>query len=413
MSLGILLSILSSIVIARLLDQEGYGVYSFFLAMVAIFTIPLSAGLPLFLTRNVARGFETLKWNDCRELIVASYKYVVAASLLLILAVVLTAGIFQVPLFAYDKMLVLVAASFVAPFMAMASINSGIVRGFHSPLASLFPQQILQPLLALTGVVICSALLGLNYQRAIGVYFTSFILVFTVSVVILFFVAPAAVRQASPVRFNWSRWSKSITTFAVLSGVIVLNTNLVIFLLGLSGQDAAAAQLRVAERGAQLVVFPIMALENILASRIVAANSNVNKLAEMKALSLASSRSCTLLAVFVSSILIFGGETILHVTFGSSYSDTAYRPMVVLILAQLVFVMLGSSALFLTMSGFEVHGLIGNILSVVIICIAASFLMRFGAIGGALSFAAGLILSKIYFVLLARIKLGFWTGVFG
>ena len=196
-----------------------------------------------------------------------------------------------------------------------------------------------------------------------------------------------------------------------MSAMIVVSVNLAILLLGLTGQKEAAAYMRVAERGAQLVLFPILMIEGIIAPKLVQ-SIEINQRGVLKELSRNSARLGALGAAGMAVILILYGKQLIKVTFGPEYSEPVYIPMIILVIAQFIYVLTGSPSLLLAMAKFEKQSVIGNFLGILVILLAASLLLtKYGAIGAAVSVAIAIILSKAYLLVMAKKKVGFWAGV--
>ena len=62
------LSVLAGLILARYLGPEEYGLYTYILSIIAIVTIPVIAGLPQLLIREVAHIEVEENWADLKGL---------------------------------------------------------------------------------------------------------------------------------------------------------------------------------------------------------------------------------------------------------------------------------------------------------------------------------------------------------
>src|SRR5699024_3562617 len=66
--LGLGFSLLTAIVLARVLGPEQYGIYSYVLAIVSILAIPAMFGLPSLIVRETAKAEVKQEWGKMRGL---------------------------------------------------------------------------------------------------------------------------------------------------------------------------------------------------------------------------------------------------------------------------------------------------------------------------------------------------------
>lgn len=59
----ILLTFFTSVTLARLLGADGYGVYTYILALVYLFTIPVEFGFPNLVVRETAKFMVKQEWG--------------------------------------------------------------------------------------------------------------------------------------------------------------------------------------------------------------------------------------------------------------------------------------------------------------------------------------------------------------
>jgi len=411
MLLSVPLLLLINAIIARNLSAVDFGYYSFVLSFSAILSIPVASGMPLLLTREIARYTQLNEWGKYRAIIRCSMAWAIILSIFLaILWIFLKSIMSQITLGVLDLDTLFWSVSIV-PFLGLIAIQSGIIRGLGYPVIASLPSQIAHPFIFITGIIIFSSLGQLNVINTIILYIFTLGIVALLSIIFLWWIQRKDLNDFLPDYSLHKEWFRSIISFGAMSAMIVVSVNLAILLLGLTGQKEAAAYMRVAERGAQLVLFPILMIEGIIAPKLVQ-SIEINQRGVLKELSRNSARLGALGAAGMAVILILYGKQLIKVTFGPEYSEPVYIPMIILVIAQFIYVLTGSPSLLLAMAKFEKQSVIGNFLGILVILLAASLLLtKYGAIGAAVSVAIAIILSKAYLLVMAKKKVGFWAGV--
>ena len=406
------LLLVSNVLLARNMSTEDFGSFSFILSVAAIVSIPVTSGLPLLLTREVARYNLRDEWGKYLGIVRSSWVWIAAFSaILLILFPLVGSHLDRLDLGSLNGSVLLWSIA-VVPFLSLIAVHGGIIRGFGYPVIAALPAQIIQPSILIFGFLIIAKLGRLNSENAIMWYIFTIAFVSLGSFVVLQWVQPPSLQRFTANYAFRGEWFRSTLSFGAMSAVIILSTNLAILLLGLAGQADAVAYMRVAERGAQLVAFPILMIDGVLAPKLVQTLES-DQPHELKQLSKTSARISAIGAAGILVILFIFGKQIISVTFGVQYSDTAYLPMIILAFAQFFYVLTGSPALFLAMAGYEKHAVLGNLIGVSVILLAAPPLIEmYGAVGAAVGVALGMIASKSYLLIMVKRKLRIWAGVF-
>jgi O-antigen/teichoic acid export membrane protein len=77
------LALVSSVLLARLMGAEGYGVYGFAMAVVSLLAIPIQLGLPQFIVRQSALYVQQSDYAGMRGLLIRTNQIVLVISVLL------------------------------------------------------------------------------------------------------------------------------------------------------------------------------------------------------------------------------------------------------------------------------------------------------------------------------------------
>lgn len=405
--LGIPLLLLANIVLARAMSMAEFGAFGFAISTATVLAIPVSGGLPMLLTREVARYVRVESWSSYRGLVASAYQWVAATCLLTGVG-----ALIWVALAGVAPQAQILIALLLVPFLGLAGIRNGILKGMGRPVLAEAPAQIMQPALMILGYLLLARFGLSSAVNALWWYLCVVALVFVCGSLIQLRVQPREVRDAPSELTDLPRWRRAILPFVLMSGAAVLGTQVAVLLLGTFGETEAVAQLRVAERGAQLVVFPLTFINTILGPFLVDSIASGNR-AQLGRLARYSARLTVAVALPIALILLFFGRTLLGWTFGSPYEMKAYWPMVSLITAQVLSVALGSGGLLLVMSGNEKQALYALLISLAITGVLCFLLIDpFGATGAACGAAIGIVAAKVYVYAAVRRQLGISSGVF-
>ena len=299
----------------------------------------------------------------------------------------------------------------MVPFLSLVAIHGGIIRGFGHPVVAALPAQVGHPITFLTGIITFSYFGRLDSLVAVTLHISALALMLLASVIAVRLTEPRDLKKYCPDYSLRREWFRSTLSFCVMSAVVVISTNLVILMLGLAGQQEAVAYMRVAERGAQLISFPILMIDGVIAPKVVEALA-ARQNDDLKKLSRTSARIASVGAASIAIILIAFGKQLIAMTFGVEYSDTAYVPMIILVSVHFLYVLGGSPALFLAMAKLEKQAIIGNLIGLLAIFFSALILIAdYGAVGAAISVSIGMILSKSYLLIMTKLKIHIWAGV--
>ncbi|MCJ7420414.1 hypothetical protein [Sphingomicrobium astaxanthinifaciens] len=410
LSLSAIILTLSNVILARSLSQVDFGMFSVVVSLSAVLSVPTSGGMQLLLNREVSKRVIHQEFESIRGTIRFSYAWAVTIFCVVFLAAIVydvnSSGIRSLRVADYK---VASAAILTLP-MALIAINAGVLRGFDRPVIAALPPQLVQPALLLTIVCAISLLGTLNLEYTLAAQFLALISAATMAT---FFARKVigALPRGSLGSFDAGSLVRLTLTFSALSAIIVLSANIAIIYLGFEGLHKAAAELRVAERGGQLVAFPILMLESIIVAKFVA-SLKTEPSKNLKQYSKQSSRISFSLAIIVAAVLLLPGEKLLEFVFGSDYAFS-YQPMIILVAFYLFHAATGPAALILVADGREKQVALVNLVSVLVILMGCTvWAEKYGSIGAASSIALGLLLAKILLLIIIKKKHNIFPGIF-
>jgi O-antigen/teichoic acid export membrane protein len=147
--IGIPLSFLLWVSLARILSVNDFGSYSYVIALANVLAIPLAAGLPLFLTREMSKHLREADWVSYHilERLAIQWVTVIGATLLVI-------AVSSTLLIGANDNSFMIFAALIAWLLGFNAIRSGVMRALEKPLLAEIPLQIAVPSIALTGFYI-------------------------------------------------------------------------------------------------------------------------------------------------------------------------------------------------------------------------------------------------------------------
>ncbi len=382
---------LSSILLARLLGLEEFGVYAFCLSIVIILSIPAKLGGESLLVREISAYNSQKKFSYLRGLIrqmrIAS---MTVSALLCLCAATIGWFVFQ------ERTLraTFIAALFLIPLSAYLSIQSSALRGLQHILLGQFSLSAGSILLLvfLSGFVLFSDS-ALTPLTAIYAQLASVGILAILTYYLLRHYLPKEAGAVQPA-YETRRWSKSMLTFLLANIMLAFNSEASVVLLGFIQNTESVGLFRVAQRIAGLIPFGLLAVNATIAPTVAELFSKNEK----KRLQHLISRSVLMITAYAlpaSLCLIFFGQRIVPFLFGAEYA-AAYLPMVILCVGQLFNTCLGSVGLILNMVGLEkvvARGL--TIAAITNLSFNLLFIPLWGLMGAAIAVSASMMIWNI------------------
>ncbi|NGZ90280.1 flippase [Psychroflexus maritimus] len=387
--LSIPIALVASVLIARFLGPEGYGKYSYVMAIITVLSLPVGAGIKQLVTREVALYEYDKKWSLFKGLLKRSHQWVAFISSVCIL-IMLGLSVYYAEWKFNDNWTLLVIAIFTLPLIGFKQIRSGTLRGLGSVVSAQIPDLIVVPGVHLINVTILIFIGMLNPATAIFSQILGAIVAFIVGTYLLYKKTPSELVKVTS-KYESKKWLIAWVPFTLLMAVNMFNNQIGIILLGWLGTDEQVGALRVADKGSQLVSFSL-AIVNMVISPFITKYFKENDKSKLQKLSRQSARAALVFALPLALPMIFFGAPIINLVFGEEYVDLSVTSLAILASAQLISVIFGSVGMFLTMSGFEKDTLFGQICSLAInVLLAILLIPNYGADGAAFAAAIGVI----------------------
>lgn len=346
-----LLTLGFGIVLARGLGAEGYGVYSYAIAVMTLLMVAAEAGVPTLVMREVAASEARERWGVLHGVLRWAARFVALTSTTI--ALIGLIGLWSMaetisPTALYTALAMLLTL----PLMAGANTTMFAIRGLHRIVFSQVVDLLLRPVLPL--ILVIGIFWFLPEQRqpqsVMAAQFIAALAVLIFGTVALQRLTPKAARNARPV-YHRRAWLRSALPFTLIGGAGIINTHTDIIMLGWFTTSNEIGIYRVAVQGATLVGFSLQVVNAVVAPQFSRLHAR-GDLEHLQEIVTQSARWVLLLAVPVAVLLIVAGGLLLRWVFGVEFTP-AHLPLAILTLGQLVNATFGSVGFLLNMTGHE------------------------------------------------------------
>jgi len=343
-----------AVVLARSLGPEGYGVYSFALAILMLTAIPAQVGVPQLMIRETAKAQANADWGLMRGLWRWGNRSVAFFSFV---ALVVVGGILLLTNIGGEsgRVATLTIGIGLIPLMALTNVRGACLRGLRKVVQGQLPESIIRPALLLTfasiWVVFLSPDDGLSAQQAMGFYVVAAVIAFGFGAWLLGRSRPAELSKKPTPVYAASAWRKAVVPLALITGLQLINTYADLIMLGIFWTDEEVGIYRAVFQLAFLVTFGLQAMNQVLQPHFARLHQ-LSEHEQLQRLVTTSARVILLLALPpVGVFVLFGGDVLAWV-FGDPFRAGTLA-LAVLAFGQLINGAMGSVGMLLNMTGHE------------------------------------------------------------
>ncbi|MCU4137990.1 MAG: Membrane protein involved in the export of O-antigen and teichoic acid [Thermodesulfobacteria bacterium] len=323
-------SFMTTVLLARILGAEGYGIYAYAFAFVMLLSMPAQAGLPTLVIRETARGMAEGK----PELVQGIWRWATKVAVFISLSLLFVIGLLFLLLkgkkFGVKEWTFFWAFLFI-PFMCLSNLRGAALRGLHKVVIGQLPEFFIRPALFFTFLCIAGFFLHqrLTPPQAMALNVFSAVLAFIIGTWVLWKNTPLSIYKATPV-YDGKKWLSSFLPLAFTAGMWVINSQADIVMLGIFRPPAEVGIYRVAVQIALVASFGLQAVNMVVAPRFATFYTK----REMDRLQRLVTRSAQIVLAFnllVTSFFVIFGRSLsgygiwqriyycLYTTFNSSY----------------------------------------------------------------------------------------------
>lgn len=406
-----ILTLALGILIARGLGADGYGVYSYSIAVMTLLMVVAEAGVPNLVMREAAASAALEQWGLLRGVLRSASQFVAATSTAIMLTGLLALWLLGDSI-AQELRITFLIMLFVLPLSASANTIVFAIKGLEHVVLSQAVELLLRPIF-LVAIVSSIFILVPQLRQPTTVMIAQFIAALAVLIlgaITLRKIVPRAAREAAPT-YQRRAWLRSALPFTLIGGAGIINTHTDIIMLGWFSSSEEVGIYRVAAQGVTLVGFSLQVVNAIVAPQFsrLHAQRDVYRLQQIVT---ESARWVLLLAMPVALLLIIAGGTLLRGVFGLEFTS-GHAPLAIMAVGQIVNSAFGSVGFLLNMTGHE--AVTARILwqtALLNIVLNLCFIPPLGMSGAAIATAVSLALWNLLLYRQVRRKLGINSTAF-
>ena len=404
------LGIVSGFILARSLGAAGLGALNYASALLSIFIILGTLGVPQLIVREITVAQVESQPNVARGLLSLGTIAPLIASLVIMAVVIFLSlpsiALLKIPSTADGEAIIenawMVLALFMLlmPVQILISIRQAVMRAFGLVAQSRLPEYLVSPLLYVLMIGV-GWFVWRSELPILGVVIfkiVAMVVAYLYGEHLLRAAIPQKIRQARPTYFP-RIWFAGALPFMVISWMQIINNRADVIMLGMFDSLEGIGIYTVAAQFAIYVTFPLSAANASLAPRF-ASLYHQGKMEQLQQLFTRSARMVLLVTVGLGAAIILVGPFILGI-YGSEF--VAGRVTLnIIIMGHIVNVASGSVGHLLTMTNHSWVVAIGVASSAIMnITLNAFLIPRYGIEGAAIASAASVILWNIVLIVFA------------
>ncbi len=348
---GMGLGFLVGVQLARGVGVEGYGVYSFGMSVAAILGIPTEFGLPQLVTREVSMASVHKNWAHMRGVMIFSTSVVAISALIVALLGELI--LWATPLVSDpEQRATLQWGLLLVPLAGQTKLCGVAMQGLGRVVLGQLPIYVLRPGFFALSLFFAAYWFAphLRPSTAMGLQIVGTALALVTATTLLARIVPQSACTATA-EYHAKAWLASAFPMALTDCLRVLQSHMVVLLLGLLSNSEQIGLFRVADSTSAMLGFPITMLSAITISvipRLWAAHET----SKLRRLLWATAIAMTVgVAVLTAPVLIAGRE-LLGLLFGGAFAD-AYSTLLISCSANFAIAASGACGILLNMTGHE------------------------------------------------------------
>jgi O-antigen/teichoic acid export membrane protein len=397
------LTFILSLILARLLETKGFGIYTYAISWLTILSIPATLGLDKLLIREISKFLVRSDWGLLKGILSWANLTVLLTSVGFAIIACLVAWFIYYPSNSITVWAIWLALA-ALPIYSLVNIRMGAMKGFNIVVISMMPELLIPLIQVFFAIPVWSLLKGNsnNVLWILGIRLIAIALSFILGAILLYRAIPLQVKRTLA-SYQTSAWLKSSLPFMFLGATEIINTQGDILMLGAIKGVEVVGIYGVVSKISTLVIFIQGAANNALGPTIARFYAE-NKTAKLRQLVIKSTRMVLLVSLVFCVFLIVAGKLLLSL-FGSDFV-TGYESLVILTLGQFIGAAIGPVGLILNMTGYERFAAISIGFSAILnVILNAILIPKFGINGAAFATAASITVVNIANMFFVKRKL--------
>lgn len=373
---------LIAVILARSLGTDGYGAYSFALALILLVSVPVHAGMTNLVVRETAKGLTrrdianlSAFWKWSRH----SVFFQSIIGLLIIAAFV----VFSTGEMMKHRSAALLVGFALLPIMTFGALFGGTLRGLGNVILGQLGDSLIRPLVFISVFSIWLYLSEYSPMawHAMIAHALGALVALAVSYVFLRLNSPPNLEQVFSTVGQRAAWRRALLPLTLLGGLNVVNAQIDILMLGFFRPDEEVGVYQAVLQLVMLVVFTMNALKSVVQPHI-ARLVELGDMPNLQKLLTFSARVVFIVGLGPSLALLFFGDYILSQVFGADFAAGS-AALAILSIGKLCYIALGFGVLLLPMAGYEDYTLKITIGAVALNCVLNVALIPLFGIEGA------------------------------
>lgn len=401
--LAVGLTFISSVLLARTLGVENFGIYSYVFALVSLLALPAQAGMPTLVLRETSQAKALNDWSRMKGIwLWASYVVMVISFIIFTVAMFVQKNFFLnivggTGIFAFGLIMALL--------VAMGNVRGAALRGLGLVIQGQLPEGLIRPLF-LTIFLLIAIILNVDISTdfAMLLHLVAATIAFIIGTLLLMKAKPKELKTVQSF-INMRAWFYAVMPLAIMTGIQSISGQIDILMLGALSTIKDVGIYKVVVSGAALVLFGLQVVSTVITPRLASAFAKKNY-SEIQKLAFVGSFLSFCFTLPLVFIMFFWGGDILQYIFGNDFV-VGYRALCIIAIGQAINAFFGSSISILTMSGNERFVIQAMFLSAITNSILNLLLIpKFGVDGAAIGASISMIVWNVYLWVVIRSHTG-------
>jgi len=400
----------NSVLLARVLGFQEFGSYMYATAWVNLLVIPAVLGLEGLVTREVAVYQTQSNFNLAKGLIDWSNRVVLLnATALAVLTSLVVWGFTRTS--NPDQLPVFVMAMISLPFIALSRLRQSTMQALRHMVIGQVPEMLIRPAILIASLSVIYFIYNQKFTAlyAMIIYLFANLLTYTAGVFFVWNYLPDNIKNAVS-EVHPRQWINSALPMLLIGGMYLINNQTDTVMLGILKNSDSVGLYTVANRGAGLISFVLIAINTALAPNFASLYAG----GDLKRLQKIVSNSCRIAfvsALIIALILMIFGQWFLFL-FGAEFVR-GQAALNILSLGQLINASTGAVALLLLMTGHERDTALGVTISALLnIFLNVILIPRWGAEGAATATAISMVVWNAILAVFAYKRLKINSTIF-
>lgn len=341
-----------TVVLARMLETEDFGIYVYAYTLVQVFSIIALLGLPTLVVRELAVYRVQNRWEILKGLIHRGLQIPLVVSMIIGISTI--GGIWLLsnnPL--SETAITLQISCVLLVLLVFCRMLGATLRGLHGVVQGQMLTQVIRPLgfLSILGCVsIFVSWDETTPSRVVLLHSMAFVITLGIGLWMLRNAMPSQCVKVEPI-YETKRWLHIAIPFMLIAGLHAINGKIDIIMLGFYVEPEDIAVYRIALQMSELVIIGLQAMDMMVSPRFskLYVKGNMERLQKIVT---SSARIMAFVATPIMIVLLLFGQPLLAYIFGGSY-EKGYIVLIILVVGQTINALMGSASLLLNMTGNE------------------------------------------------------------